>query len=34
MCLTHALAAQPLHTEHAPRHLVLAFDAHVWWSVR
>jgi hypothetical protein len=34
MCLTHALAAQPLHTERVPKRLVLAIDAHVTWSVR
>jgi hypothetical protein len=33
MCLVHALAAQPLHLENAPRRLVLAVDAHVWWSI-
>lgn len=34
MCLAHALAAQPLHTERGPKHVVLAFNAHVWWSLQ
>jgi hypothetical protein len=32
MCLLHALAAQPLHVEHGPQHLVLTIDARVWWT--
>ncbi len=32
MCLVHALAAQPLHAEPGPRHLVLLINARVWWS--
>ncbi len=32
MCLLHALAAQPLHVERGPQHLVLTIDARVWWT--
>jgi hypothetical protein len=32
MCLIHALAAQPLHAEPGPQHLVLRLDARVWWT--
>ncbi len=32
MCLIHALAAQPLHAEPGPRHLVLTLSARVWWT--
>ena len=32
MCLLHALAAQPLHAEPGPRHLVLVIHARVWWT--
>ena len=32
MCLVHALAAQPLHAEPGPRHMVLTIAARVWWT--
>jgi hypothetical protein len=32
MCLIHALAAQPLHVEHGPQHMVLTIDTRVWWT--
>lgn len=32
MCLIHALAAQPLHVENGPQHLVLVINARVWWT--
>jgi len=32
MCLVHALAAQPLHAEPGPHHLVLVLSAKVWWT--
>lgn len=32
MCLVHAMAAQPLHTEPGPRHVVLTIAARVWWT--
>jgi hypothetical protein len=32
LCLVHALAAQPLHAEPGPRHLVLTLEARIWWT--
>jgi len=32
MCLVHAMAAQPLHAEPGPQHMVLAIAARVWWT--
>jgi hypothetical protein len=32
MCLVHAMAAQPLHAEPGPQHVVLAIAARVWWT--
>ena len=32
LCLVHALAAQPLHAEPGPQHLVLTLSARVWWT--
>lgn len=32
LCLVRALAAQPLHAEPGPQHLVLTLNARVWWT--
>lgn len=32
MCLVHAMAAQPLHAEPGPQHVVLTIAARVWWT--
>ena len=32
MCVVKTLAGRPLHTERGPKHLVLAFHPHIWWS--
>lgn len=32
LCLLHAMAAQPLHAEPGPQHMVLTIAARVWWT--